>query len=147
MDAIDQKILNLLNLNARITNSEIGKNIDMTSAGVAERIKKMERNDLITSYETRINHRCAGVDFTTLILVSSDEKVGETAVGHKLAELDEVQEVHYLTGEFCYLIKVRVKDSDKLTEFLIKVGKIPNIRDTRAMVVLDTIKESLKLKI
>jgi Lrp/AsnC family leucine-responsive transcriptional regulator len=147
MDKVDRELLRLINTNAKMSNSEIAKHINMTSAGVAERIKKLEKNNILKGYETRIDHKACGLNLTTFILVKSNEPVGVSDAGRKLAELEEVQEVHYLTGSFCYLLKVRVESTDALTGFLQRVGKIDHIQDTRTMLALETLKESLSLKL
>ena len=56
IDEIDKKILNLLQKNARISNAEIARQINMAPSGVLERIRKLEKKGVILGYETRLNH-------------------------------------------------------------------------------------------
>jgi len=145
IDDIDRKILVLLGQNARISNSEIAKQIVMTPPGVLDRIRKLEKRGVIKGYETRIDTKKVDLGMTVLIMVQTSENVGINEVGEALAKLSRVQEVYYLTGEFCYMLKVRVSNTDDLTLFLEQVGKIKNVRDTRTTLVLKTIKETLEL--
>ena len=145
LDKTDKKILNILNENARVSNVEIAKRIEMTPPGVLDRIRKLEKKGIVTGYETRIDAQKVGLGMTILIMVQTNENVGVNQVGKELVKLPKVQEVHYLTGEFCYLLKVRVGDTEDLTAFLEKVGTIKNVRDTRTTLVLKTLKETLKL--
>lgn len=147
IDKVDRQILSILAKNARIANAEIAKRIGMTPPGVLDRIRKLEAKGIIEGYETRINTKKINLGMTVLVMVQTNENVGLNEVGNKLAELSEAQEIHYLTGEFCYLMKVRVSDTDDLTRFLEKVGKIKDVRDSRTTLVLKTIKETLQVRL
>lgn len=147
MDSVDSRILKALSADARVTNSELAKRVGMTPPGVLDRVRKLEKHGIIEGYETRINARKVGLGMTALVMVHTNEKVGETAVGDALAKLLEAQEIYYLTGEFCYQMKVRVRDTEDLARFLEKVGSIPKVRDSLTTLVLKTIKETLALRL
>ena len=66
----------------------------------------------------------------------------------KLRELPEILEVHHVAGEDCYLLKVRLKNNQTLAVFMReKLGTIPSITSTRTVIVLETIKETSKIKL
>ena len=145
LDSIDQKILNLLAENARISNAEIAKQLKMVTSGIFKRIRNLEAANVIKRYETRISHKKLGLGLTLFVWVNSDEPLGETAAGRKIAEFPEVQEVHCMAGDYWYLLKIRVKDSDDQMNFIRKLGKINGIRDCRSTMVLNTLKETAAL--
>jgi Lrp/AsnC family leucine-responsive transcriptional regulator len=65
-----------------------------------------------------------------------------------LAKIPEVQEVHSVAGEDCYLVKVRTADSAHLIELMrTEFAKIPTIQSTKTTIVLETVKEEQKLMI
>jgi Lrp/AsnC family leucine-responsive transcriptional regulator len=69
-------------------------------------------------------------------------------MGALLAQIPEVQEVHHVAGEDCYLVKVRVADTEALGALLReKVGAVKNVRSTRTTIVLGTLKETHRLPI
>ncbi|MCI0498361.1 MAG: Lrp/AsnC ligand binding domain-containing protein, partial [Planctomycetales bacterium] len=84
---------------------------------------------------------------TSFISIQTTENIGLTRIGDRIAELPGVQEVHFITGEFCYLLKVHVKDTNGLTKLMEKIGKIPGVASSRTSLVLKPIKESLELDI
>ncbi len=145
IDEIDKKILKLLQKNARISNAEIARRINMAPSGVLERIRKLENRGIILGYETRINHKKLGMVLTVLILVKTEDSVGSSLIGEKIAEIDEVQEVFYIAGEYNYLIKARVYNTDSLKMLLKKMGNIGGVVDTRTTLVIDELLETLKL--
>jgi Lrp/AsnC family leucine-responsive transcriptional regulator len=144
IDEKDRQILIILRDNARITNAEIARRVGMAASAVLERVRKLEDRGVIHSYETRLDPRQVGLGLTTFVLVQSGEGLGENAIGERLAKLPQVQEVHFMAGEFCYLLKVRVRDTDALGNLLQTFGRL-GVKDTRTMLVLDPIKESLEI--
>ena len=72
--------------------------------------------------------------------------LGETSTGASLAALPNVLEVHHIAGEDCYLVKIRVADTEELGVFLRRdFGSIPSVSSTRTTIVLGTVKESALL--
>ncbi len=145
IDEIDKKNLNLLQNNARISNAEIARRINMAPSGVLERIRKLEKKGVILGYETRLNHKILGLVLTVLILVKTKDAVGSTLIGEEIAKIGEVQEVFYIAGEYNYLVKARISDTDNLKELLKKFGDIGGVVDTRTTLVIDELLETLKL--
>jgi Lrp/AsnC family transcriptional regulator, leucine-responsive regulatory protein len=69
--------------------------------------------------------------------------VGSGTIGQALARIPEVQELHHVAGEDCYLVKVRVPDTEGLSRLLReRFGRLKGVRSTRSTIVLSTVKES-----
>ena len=148
MDNIDLKILNLLQENARISNAEISRSLDMAPSAVLERIRKLEASDVISGYEVRVNPKSLHYGLAVFIFVREIEGKGSWTTGEQLSKLPEVLEVHHVAGEDCLLVKVRTKDTDHLERLLTKdFAAIESIVSTRTTIVLSTIKESMKIHI
>ncbi len=69
LDSIHSRILNLLQKNARISNTEIAKQVGISSPAVAERIKKMEDLGVISAYKAQVNYSALGYGLRALITV------------------------------------------------------------------------------
>jgi len=146
MDEIDQQILTMLQENARVSNAEIAREVGMVPSGISDRIRRLEERGLITGYSAQIDPKGMGLGLLAYIFVVSDEPFGETPTAEGLAELPEVLEVHHIAGEDCYLAKVRVSDTNALADLMRnKLAAIPNIKNTRTTIVLETLKESARL--
>ena len=141
IDSIDLAILNIIQNNGRISNAELARMISMAPSGVLERIKKLERKGIILGYEVRLNHKALGVSLVTFIHIKTMESVGSTEIGRQLAGITEIQEVHWIAGEFNYMIKAKINSTDSLTALLRKIGAIKGVTDSRTTLVLDTLKE------
>lgn len=145
IDETDRDILNILQENARTPNVDIARRIGVAPSTVHERIRKMERRGVIKGYETRLGDKDLGLGLTTFILVRTEERVGATAIGRILAKLSQVIETHFVAGQYAYLLKVRVADTDALKELLQQFGQIQGVIDTRTTLVLATLKEGVSV--
>ncbi len=146
MDKVDYKILSLLQENARITNSEIARQIGMVPSGVLERIRKLEEKGYIQEYTARLRAESLNLGLIAFVFVRTNEFPGRCDSAMKLADFPEILEVHHVAGEDCYLLKIRLKDNQSLAAFLRdKVGSIPSILSSRSVIVLETIKETSKI--
>ncbi len=144
IDSKDTAILNLLQHNARMSNVELARQVDLAPSAVLERVRKLEDKGLITGYAARLDARRLGFGLTAYVFVRTEDRHGETA--DILANLPEVQEVHHVAGEDCYLMKVRVADAEALGQLLReRIGEIEDVRSTKTTVVLQTVKETSEL--
>jgi Lrp/AsnC family transcriptional regulator, leucine-responsive regulatory protein len=148
IDGIDLKILDILQDNARLSNAEIARRVGMAPSAVFERIRKLEERGVIAGYRPRLQAKALGLGLVAFIFVRADERLGEKSAGEALAALPEVLEVHDIAGEDCYLVKVRTADTEALGRLLReKFGAIGSLRSTRTTIVLETLKEDLRLPI
>lgn len=146
IDATDREILAIIQENARTSNAEIARQLGMAPSAIFERIKKLESRDIIRGYEARLSPKALGHGLLAFVFVRSDESAASLETGQRLAEMPEVQEVHHVAGEDCYLVKVRVADPEDMGRLLREgFGRIPSIRSTRTTIVLDSVKESAML--
>lgn len=148
IDDIDRRLLNFLQDDARVSNAELARRVGMVPSGVLERVKKLEERGLIRGYEARLDARKLGWGLVAFTYVKSDDRVGGIDSAQELAAIPEVQEVHHIAGEDCFLIKIRVVDVEALGRLLReKIGSIPAIRSTRTTIVMETLKETAKVLI
>jgi Lrp/AsnC family leucine-responsive transcriptional regulator len=146
IDDTDLRILGLLQDNARISNAEIARQVGLAPSATLERLRKLEQRGNVTGYVARIAPRPLGYPLLAFVFVRSDERIGDGETGARLASVPEVQEVHHIAGEDCYLVKVRAADPEHLGRLLREsFGAIPAVRSTRTTIVLETIREDARL--
>ena len=141
IDEIDIEIQNIIQNNGRIPNAELARQLNMAPSGVLERVKKLEKEGVILGYEVRLNPKAIGLALTVFMHLKTADAVGDTTIGQEIAGLTAVQEVHWIAGEYNYLIKARINSTDGLTDLMKTIGAIPGVQDSRTTLVLDTIKE------
>lgn len=146
LDKIDLAILRLMQENARISNADMARELSMAPSAILERVKKLEQKEVILQYTARLNPQVLQQRLLAFIFMKSSEGYGCSDTGKLLAEIPEVQEVHHVAGDDCYLIKIRAEDSASLMELMrTRFSKIPNIVSTRTTIVLETVKEKQQL--
>lgn len=115
MDEIDQSILIQLQENARISMTELGKKIGLSTPATNERVKKLEDKEVIKGYRAIIDPEKLNKDVTAFILF-------DTKQGKKFKDFCKEQpvvvECHRLAGQFSYLVKVVTESVKILEEFI-----------------------------
>jgi Lrp/AsnC family leucine-responsive transcriptional regulator len=148
LDQIDREILSLLQENARVSNADIARELNMAPSAVLERVKKLELRNTILQYTTRLNPSALHQNLLAYVFIKASDGIGCTDTASALASIPEVQEVHHVAGDDCYLVKIRTFDSSSLVELMRNsIAKIPNILSTRTTIVLETVKEQQQLVI
>lgn len=143
IDHIDRKILNKLQKNARIANAQIARELNLAPSGILERIKKLEQKGIIRGYHAVLDAEKMGFCVTAFLMIRTDDRVGSLTSAEQLAAIEEVQEVHHIAGEDCYLVKLRCAGNESLGRLLReKIGAIESVKSSRTSVVLETIKET-----
>ncbi|WP_276482758.1 Lrp/AsnC family transcriptional regulator [Paraflavitalea pollutisoli] len=148
LDDIDLQILDLMQENARISNVDLAKQLSMAPSAVLERVKKLEQKKVILQYKTAINPLALNQRLLAFIFIKTKELESDAKIASTLAKIPEVQEVHIVAGEDCFLVKVRTEDSASLMALMRKeIKKVPNIISTKTTIVLETVKEQQQLVI
>lgn len=146
IDDIDIKILAILQDNGRTPNVEIARRVGMAPSAILERIRKLEEKGVILGYTVRLDPAKLNQGLLAFILVRTEERVWQIETGLALFQIPEVQEVHHIAGEDCFLVKLRAKDTEALGRLLReRFGEIKTIRSTRTTIVLNTEKETATL--
>lgn len=149
LDEIDLQILELMQKNGRISNADLARELNMAPSAVLERVKKLEQKQVIMGYTAQINPVALQQKLLAFIFIKSTEGFGNNdKILTALSKIPEVQEVHIIAGEDCFLAKIRTTDSATLMEIMRNsLKKIPSIASTKTTIVLETVKEQQQLVI
>ena len=146
LDKIDYSILRLMQENARISNADMARELNMAPSGVLERVKKLEQKKVILQYTTRLSPAALHQNLLAFVFMKAADGLGCSITGKELAKIPEVQEVHHIAGDDCYLVKIRTADSAALMDLMRNhFSKLKNIISTRTTIVLETVKEQQQL--
>ena len=146
LDEIDLGILDLLQTEAKISQADIGRRVGLSAAAVNERIKKLERSGVIRKVVALLDDEKVGCEITAFVEVLVDHPSNEKGFLDGMKRLDEVQEVHHVTGEFSCLLKIKVHDRNALRRLLLdRINVVKGVSRTRTLVVLSTSKEETRI--
>lgn len=144
MDTTDLNILEILKNNGRITVSEISKMVNLSIPAVSERIKKMEVANIIEQYTIKVNREKMGHKLLVAIFVSIDKTPNIKIFREKIVNFFEVIECHHIVGEYDYMLKVLLKDTLELEEFIThKLKSIQGVQKSNTLLILSTLKEEI----
>ncbi|MCH1624401.1 Lrp/AsnC family transcriptional regulator [Ferdinandcohnia quinoae] len=117
LDNIDFQILQLLSENARIQWKDLGEQIHMTGQAVGNRIKKLEDSGVIKAYSVIVDEMKVGLTYTAFVIIYMKTANHESFIRF-VQDRHDVLEVHRVSGEGCYHIKIKVKSQEQLNSFL-----------------------------
>ncbi len=145
LDRIDLNILNELQRNARITNTELAQTVGLSATPCSERVKSLERRGFIESYGAKLNPGLLNLELLVFVeitlLRTSQEVFAEFA--EAVVKLPQVLECHLVSGNFDYLLKARVADMSAYRKLLGEtLLTLPGVSDSRSYVVMEEVKEA-----
>ncbi|MBF0376635.1 MAG: Lrp/AsnC family transcriptional regulator [Desulfamplus sp.] len=148
MDDTDLRILKILQEKARIPNVEISRTIGMAPSAVLERIKKLESKGIISGYEIRLNPECFNHSMVAFIQVRLILPAHIEQIAKQLSCHEEIQEIHYISGEDSILLKARISNGAELQAIINeKIATIKGVQSTNSFIALSTYKESARFPI
>ena len=147
LDSTDLNILKLMQDNSRISYADLARELKMAPSAMLERVKKLEQKKVILQYTTRIDPAALNQKLLAFIFIRSAEGFTcSSQTAQALSKIPEIQEVHHIAGEDCFLVKVRTADAASLMNLMRNsFQKIPNIASTKSVIVLETVKEQQEL--
>ncbi|MEQ8804061.1 Lrp/AsnC ligand binding domain-containing protein [Haliea sp.] len=150
LNRTDRRLLRLLQQDARTSYAELARQVGLSTTPCKERIKRLEREDVIRGYQAILNPDFldAGlVVFVQIRLSRTSQDIFEE-FKQSAFELPEVQECYLVSGNFDYLIKARVADMNAYRAFLGEtLLTLPGVQESTSYVVMEQVKETLALHI
>ena len=130
LDAIDLKLLNIIQHDSRKTIKEMAEMLHITSTPVFERLKRLEKDGFIDRYVAILNHSKLGKKmqaFIHLSIIDHSKEAVDSFVS-QIEDYPEVMECHHVTGDSDFLIKVVVRDIEEFNDFITeKLSTVSNI--------------------
>ncbi len=113
LDRLDIAILEALQENARTPLSEVGRRVGLSQPATSERVKRLEDRGILAGYTARLDAAALGLGMMAIIRLKTTHEHIKPAL-KAFAEMPHVIEVHRLTGEDCFLLKVLVPTPGQL---------------------------------
>jgi Lrp/AsnC family leucine-responsive transcriptional regulator len=145
MDAIDKKLLQLLQADTKKTTKELSLKLNLSVTAVYERIKKLEREGIIDKYVVLLNRNKINKGFVVFchlkLLQHTKEFINQFE--KEVVKLDEVLECFHVSGDYDYILKICVKDMEEYREFMVtKLTTLQHIGSTHSTFMIGEVKNS-----
>lgn len=150
LDRIDRKILDILQSDGRIALTELAQRVGLSTSPCSERVKRLEKNGVITGYHARIAPEAVGKTLLVFVEIKLSSKSAEVfeKVRKELLHMPEVLECHLVSGSFDYLVKTRLRGMGEYRHLLGSIlKKLPVPAESHTYVVMEEVKETLALPI
>lgn len=145
MDAIDKKLLGLLQNDTKKTTKELSTVLNLSVTAVYERIKKLEREGIIRKYVAIIDRNKIEKAFVVFCHIKLIQHTKDflTTFESQVVQLEEVLECFHVSGDYDYILKVHVKDMDEYREFMItKLTSLQHIGSTHSSFMIGEVKNT-----
>ncbi len=150
LDKIDKELLKQLQKDCKQTNKELSSKLNLSVTAIYERIKKLEREGVITNYVSLLNKEKVGLGFVVFCQIKLAQHSREylTKFEKEVTKLEEVLECFHVSGEYDYLLKVLVRDMVHFRSFMVtKLTTIQHIGSTQSSFKISEVKNSTALNI
>ncbi len=134
MDKVDEKIIQMLQSNARVPVKEIAKEVFLSSPAVSARIERLTQDGLIKGYHMTIDRTRLGYAITAFINLEMSPSQKPTFYTF-VKDCPNVLECCCVTGQYSQLIKVAFRDTSELEHF---IGHLQNFGRTSTQIVFST---------
>jgi Lrp/AsnC family leucine-responsive transcriptional regulator len=121
IDGKDLEIIEALQANARMPLSELGRTIGLSQPAISERVKRLEEAGVIEGYAAKINPRALGIGLAAIIRLRTTHEHIKTCL-KKFGEIPHIIEVHRVTGEDCFVLKVLVSAPEDLETIVDRIA-------------------------
>jgi Lrp/AsnC family leucine-responsive transcriptional regulator len=130
----------VLQENARVSISELSKQVNLSLSAVSERLKKLENSNIIEQYTTVLNPAAMEKELSAIMMISMEDPSDTVEFRRLVQELDEILECHYITGTYDYVLKITTKNMATLELLMNKIKSIKSIKHTETNVIFSTVK-------
>ena len=149
-DAIDKKILDLLQSDSKQTNKELSNKLNLSVTAIYERVKKLENHKIISKYVVLVNKEKVSKSFVAFCSIKLLQHSQNYVIKfeREVAKLDEVMECFHISGDYDYLLKVLVEDMEAFREFMVnRLTKIDHIGSTHSTFMINEVKHTTAIKL
>ena len=143
LDAIDHRIINVLQREGRISNLDLAERVGLSPTPCSRRLKRLEDTGVISGYGARINPAALGLGISAIVSVRLRRQTPANfkTFFSRVRGHPEITECLLVAGDVDYILRVRVRDVDALKTFLLeKVQLIESVSHTSTMLILEVTK-------
>ncbi|TFD94395.1 Lrp/AsnC family transcriptional regulator [Jeotgalibacillus sp. R-1-5s-1] len=117
IDSIDKKILDELSNHSRLSMSELGRRVNLSSPSVTERVRQMESFGIIKKYTLEVDFSKLG--YPVQCIIEATVKNGDyQAFRNYIETLPNVEFCYRIAGQACYMLKMQFETFAKAEEFI-----------------------------
>lgn len=149
-DIIDRNLLKLLQTDSKKTTKELSSKLNLSVTAVYERIKKLEKEGIISNYVALLNRNKIEKGFVVFCHLKLMQHTKEfiSQFEKEVVLLNEVLECFHVSGDYDYILKICVKDMEEYREFMVtKLTTLQHIGSTHSTFMIGEVKNTTVFEI
>ena len=150
LDRTDRQILRILQQEGRISFTELGERVNLSTTPCTERVRRLEREGVIQGYHARLDPMQLKAGLLVFVQIGLSYKSGDIFEEFRRAalKLPNVLECHLVSGDFDYLVKARISEMASYRKLLgSTLLTLPHVRESKSYIVMEEVKETWALPI
>ena len=137
MEDVDRRIVELLRADGRMSYTDLGKAMGLSTSAVHQRVRRLEERGVLKGYTAVVDHAALDLPLTAFISITPLDPAAPDDIPERLRGISELEACHSVAGEENYILKARVRTPGDLEDLLARVRATANVA-TRTTVVLST---------
>ena len=137
MEDVDRRIVELLRADGRMSYTDLGKAMGLSTSAVHQRVRRLEERGVLKGYTAVVDHAALDLPLTAFISITPLDPAAPDDIPERLRGISELEACHSVAGEENYILKARVRTPGDLEALLARVRATANVA-TRTTVVLST---------
>lgn len=137
INTLDDRLLQQLRANARLSTSELARRLDVSRSTVQSRLQKLEENDVIHSYTVVLGDKYRRGLMRAHVLVAIEQRL-TGRLNRELEAIPQIVSLHAISGEFDVIVEVEAEGPQALNQILDRISALEGIRRTQTSVILET---------
>ena len=138
MDDVDRELLKLLQQDAGMPYTALGKAVGLSAGAAHDRVRKLRERGVIRRTTIEIDPGALGRGVLAFVMVDANAWMGDPSTREALAQIAEIEEAHIVAGAASVLVKVRTASTEELQQALRQIFGVDGVTGTDAIVVLET---------
>ena len=137
MEDLDRRIVDLLRADGRMSYTDLGKAMGLSTSAVHQRVRRLEERGVIKGYAALVDFTALDLPLTAFISISPLDPAAPDDIPDRLRDISELDACHSVAGEENYILTARVRTPGDLETLLARIRAAANVA-TRTTVVLST---------
>ncbi len=150
LDAIDRRILTVLQGDGRISNADLSEKVALSASACHRRVQRLEAEGYIAGYVALLNKRKLGMPATVFVEITLQAQADEVleAFETAIARVPEVLECHLMAGSADYILKIAVEDTEDFARIHRQyLTRLPGVAQMQSSFALRTVCETTALPV
>lgn len=137
MEAVDRRLVDLLRSDGRMSYTDLGKAMGLSTSAVHQRVRRLEERGVITGYAALVSSEALGLPLTAFISITPLDPAAPDDIPDRIRSITELVACHSVAGDENYILKATVATPGDLEDLLARIRATANV-STHTTVVLST---------